>query len=171
MVGSCAPLSKNDAEMHIWPCMGLGGVDEWQDHASVWGQQEQPLPVQAREALPQPCWAGPCPRAQGKSGTGLQAQFVSVCVHVGWYVCVSGVVCFCVNTLINSFIPENRYSGWENLSLHSWEPLERGRHKHSLPSGQQAAAAVLPLKSARICHMVSTSVPPGQCTGTWGMFR
>ena len=36
---------------------------------------------------------------------------------------------------VNSFIPENRYSGWENLSLHSWEPLERGRHKHSLPSG------------------------------------
>ena len=36
---------------------------------------------------------------------------------------------------LNSFIPENRYSGWENLSLHSWEPLERGRHKHSLPSG------------------------------------
>ena len=34
----------------------------------------------------------------------------------------------------NSFIPENRYSGWENLSLHSREPLERGRHKHSLPS-------------------------------------
>ena len=26
-----------------------------------------------------------------------------------------------------------------------------------------AAAAVLPLKSAPICHMVSTSVPPGQC--------
>ena len=38
-------------------------------------------------------------------------------------------------THFNSFIPENRYSGWENLSLHSWEPLERGRHKHSLPSG------------------------------------
>ena len=38
--------------------------------------------------------------------------------------------------LINWFIPENCYSGWENLSLHSWEPLERGRHKHSLPSGR-----------------------------------
>ena len=37
---------------------------------------------------------------------------------------------------LNSFIPENCYSGWENLSLHSWEPLERGRHKHSLPSGR-----------------------------------
>ena len=37
--------------------------------------------------------------------------------------------------LFNSFIPENCYSGWENLSPHSWEPLERGRHKHSLPSG------------------------------------
>ena len=36
---------------------------------------------------------------------------------------------------LNSFIPENCYSGWDNLSLHSLEPLERGRHKHSLPSG------------------------------------
>ena len=36
---------------------------------------------------------------------------------------------------INSFIPENCYSGWKNLSLHSWEPLD-GRHKHSLPSGR-----------------------------------
>ena len=25
-------------------------------------------------------------------------------------------------SFFNSFIPENRYSGWENLSLHSWEP-------------------------------------------------
>ena len=40
-----------------------------------------------------------------------------------------------LKNVFNSFIPENRYSGWENLSLHSWEPLERGRHKHSLPSG------------------------------------
>ena len=45
-----------------------------------------------------------------------------------WTVCL-------VLQFVNSFIPENRYSGWENLSLHSWEPLERGRHKHSLPSG------------------------------------
>ena len=53
-----------------------------------------------------------------------------------WYSCVKGEMSItwwygCVN----SFIPENRYSGWENLSLHSWELLQRGRHKHSLPSG------------------------------------
>ena len=39
-------------------------------------------------------------------------------------------------TNINSYIPENRYSPWENLSLHSWEPLEQGRHKQSPPSGR-----------------------------------
>ena len=44
------------------------------------------------------------------------------------------MTCIFASGLLNS-IPENRYSGWENLSLHSWEPLERGRHKHSLPSG------------------------------------
>ena len=87
-------------------------------------------------------------------GVGM-GVYVHVCVHTCKCVCVCMCACMHMHSFdlmaserkqsdltvsasmpfINSFIPENRYSGWENLSLHSWEPLERGRHKHSLPSG------------------------------------
>ena len=43
------------------------------------------------------------------------------------------------NTQVNSFIPENRYSGWENLSLHSWEPL--GINTPFLPAGRCSGSA------------------------------